>query len=105
MRYIAPNIGDNKAVYKGVRYWIIEFTGKDKIGDFSRDNCEFIMYDKYEQRTLATIVIKNNRYYAKLAWGIDDFTKNFGTIKEVVTGVVDMNDYYARHCFGKNYNS
>ena len=34
MKYIPPEVGDNKVIYKGKRYWIVEFTGKDKIDGF-----------------------------------------------------------------------
>ena len=76
MKYIPPEVGDNKVVYKGKRYWIIEFTGKDKIDGFGRDNCQFIIYDKDYRAILAYIDFKNGEYCAKLAWAIDDFTIN-----------------------------
>ena len=103
MKYIPPEVGDNKVVYKGKRYWIIEFTGKDKIDEFGRDDCQFVMYDKSEKDyrgILAYIDIKNGEYCATLAWGIDDFTRNFDNLKDVVDGVVNMDRYYAKHCFG-----
>jgi hypothetical protein len=100
MRYEEPILGDNKVVYKGKRYWIIEFIGKFKIDEIGIDDCQFIMYDKYNRRILATIDIKDGKYCASLAWGIDHFFRNFDTLKEVAKGVPDMNDYYAKHCFG-----
>jgi hypothetical protein len=100
MKYIPPEIGDNKVIYKGKRYWIIEFTGKDKIDGFGRDDCQFIMYDKDCRGILAYIDIKNGEYCASLAWGIDNYTCNFDNIKEVAKGVIDMDRYYAKHCFG-----
>ena len=100
MKYIPPEAGDNKVIYKGKRYWIVEFTGKDKIDGFSRENCQFIMYDKDYRVILAYIDIKNGEYYATLAWGIDDFTRSYDNIKDVVEGVVDMDKFYAKHCFG-----
>ena len=103
MKYIPPKVGDNKVVYKGKRYWIIEFTGKDKIDDFGRNDCQLIMYDKSDEDhrgILAYIDIKNGEFCATLAWGIDVFTRNFDTLKDVVEGVVNMDKYYAKHCGG-----
>jgi hypothetical protein len=100
MKYIPPDVGDNKVVYKGKRYWIVEFTGKDKINLFGRNNCQFIMYDKYYKGILACIDIKNGEYCATLAWGIDNFTRKFENIEELVKGIIDMDRYYAKHCFG-----
>ena len=98
MKYIPPEVGDNMVVYKGKRYWVIEFTGKDKIEGFGKDDCQFIIYDKDDRGILAYIDIKNGEYCAKLAWAIDEFTRNFDNFKDVVKGVVSMNRYYAKHC-------
>jgi hypothetical protein len=100
MKYIPPEVGDNNVIYKGKRYWIVEFSGKDKIDGFGSENCQFIMYDKDRNGILAYIDMKNGEYFATLAWGIDNFTKSFSNIKDVVQGVVDMDRYYAKHCFG-----
>ncbi len=100
MKYTSPNVGDNKVAYKGKRYWIVEFSGNDKIDGFGRENCQFIMYDKDRNGILAYIDMKDGVYYASLAWGIDDFTRKFDNIKDVVEGVVGMDRYYAEHCFG-----
>lgn len=100
MKYIPPEVGDNKVVYKGKRYWIVEFTGKDKIDGFGREDCQLIMYDKECNGILAYIDFKNGEYFASLAWGIDDYTCSFDTIKYVAKGVVKMDSYYAKHCFG-----
>jgi len=100
MKYISPEVGDNTVVYKGKRYWVVEFTGKEKIDGFGRGDCQFIMYDKYHRLILAYIDIENEKYCATLAWGIDRFEKQFKNIKDVVEGVVDMDKYYAKHCFG-----
>ena len=103
MKYIPPAVGDNKVVYKGKRYWIIEFTSKDKIDEFGREDCQFIMYDKSDKDCcgiLAYIDIKNDEYCATLAWGRDVFTCNFDNIKDVVEGVVSMDRDYAKHCSG-----
>jgi hypothetical protein len=100
MKYIPPKIGDNKVIYKGKRYWIVEFTGKDKIDGFGGDSCQFIMYDKYGNGILAYIDFKNDEFVATLAWGIDDFKRSFKNIKELVKGVIDMDKFYAKHCFG-----
>ena len=98
--YKPPIIGDNKVIYKGKRYWVIEFTGKDSIDWCNRDVCQFVMYDKLYDGILACIKIKDDRYFASLAWGIDDFTRDFENIKKVVEGVIEMDRYYAKHCFG-----
>ena len=100
MKYIPPEIGDNKVIYKGKRYWIIELTGNDKIDGFGRDSCQFIMYDKYGNGILAYIDFKNDEFVATLAWGIDDFKRSFNNIKELVNGVIEMDKFYAKHCFG-----
>lgn len=100
MKYIPPEVGDNKVFYKGKRYWIVQFTGNDKIDGFGRDNCQFIMYDKDCRGILAYIDFKNGEYSATLAWGIDEFTRTFDNIRDVVEGVVSMDKYYAKHCFG-----
>lgn len=100
MKYIPPEVGDNKVAYKGKRYWIVEFTGDCKIDGFGKDDCQFVMYDKERGAILAYIDLENGEYRATLAWGIDDFTRNFDSLKKAVKGVVDMDSYYAKHCFG-----
>lgn len=100
MKYTPPKIGDNKVIYKGKRYWIIEFTGNDKIDGFGKDDCQYVMYDKFCDGILAYINLKNDTYFATLAWGIDDFTREFDTIKNVVQGVIEMDRFYGKHCFG-----
>jgi hypothetical protein len=100
MKYIPPEVGDNKIIYKGKRYWVVEFTGKDKIDGFGRDDCQFVMYDKYGNGILAYIDIKDDEFIATLAWGIDDFKRTFKNIKELVNGVIEMDKFYAKHCFG-----
>ena len=100
MKYIPPNVGDNKVVYKGKRYWIIEFTGKDKIDGLDRDDCQFVMYDKLYQAVFAIVIMKEEKYYASLYWGIDDISEIFDTIKEVAKYVPIMDARYAKHCFG-----
>ena len=100
MKYIPPEVGDNKVIYKGKRYWIVEFTGKDKIDGFGRENCQFIMYDKDSREILAYIDIKNRKYFATLAWGVDEFPRIFDKVKELVESVIEMDRYYAKHYFG-----
>ncbi len=43
--YVRPEIGDNIAIYKGRRYWVIQMTGQDSIEGFSKNDCEYLMYD------------------------------------------------------------
>jgi len=100
MKYIPPDIGDNKVVYKGKRYWIIEFTGVDEIDGLGRDVCQYVMYDKLYQSILACIDIKDKKYYAYLNWGIDDISDSFETLKEVALNMPRMDVAYAKHCFG-----
>jgi hypothetical protein len=99
-KYTPPNVGDNKVVYKGKRYWIIEFTGKDKIDGLGTDDCQFVMYDKFYQAVFAIVVMKEEKYYASLYWGIDDISESFDTIKDVAKYVPIMDANYAKHCFG-----
>ena len=42
--YKPPKVGDNKVVYKGKRYWVIELTGKDEIDGFGSDFCQFVIF-------------------------------------------------------------
>ena len=100
MKYIPPNVGSNKVVYKGKRYWIIEFTSKDKIGNLGRDDCQFVMYDKLYQAVFAIVVMKDEKYYASLYWGIDDVSESYDTIKDVAKYVPIMDAWYLKHCYG-----
>jgi hypothetical protein len=100
MKYIPPNVGDNKVVYKGKRYWIIEFTGKDKIDGLGTDDCQFVMYDKLYQAVFAIIVMKDEKYYASLYYGIDDVSESYDTIKDVAKYVPIMDAWYLKHCYG-----
>lgn len=100
MKYISPNVGDNKVVYKGKRYWIIEFTGKDKIDNLDRDVCQFVMYDKLYHGVFAMINMKGEKYYASLCWGIDDVSASYDTIKDVAKWVPIMDAWYLKHCYG-----
>ena len=69
-------------------------------GHDAPEYAQFIMYDKDRNGILAYIDMKNGEYFATLAWGIDDFTRSFSNLKDVIQGVVDMDRYYAKHCFG-----
>lgn len=100
MKYLPPNVGDNKVVYKGKRYWIIEFTSKDKIDKLGRDDCQFVMYDKLFQAVFAIVVMKEEKYYASLYWGIDDVSESYDTIKDVAKYVPIMDAWYLKHCYG-----
>ena len=64
MKYKQPTVGDNKVVYKGKRYWVIELSGKQEIEGFGSDFCQYIMYDKLYEGILATIKKndKGNQY-------------------------------------------
>lgn len=44
-RYIRPEVGDNNIVYKGRRYWVIQMTGQDSIEGFSKNDCDYLIYD------------------------------------------------------------
>ena len=100
MKYIPPNVGDNKVVYKGKRYWIVEFTSNDKIDDLGRDDCQFVMYDKLYQAVFAIVVMKDEKYYASLYYGIDDVSESYDTIKDVAKYVPIMDAWYLKHCYG-----
>ena len=50
--------------------------------------------------TTAIVIMKEEKYYASLYWGIDDISESFDTIKEVAKYVPIMDARYAKHCFG-----
>ncbi len=54
-KYIRPNFGDNDVIYKGRRFWVIEMTGIDDVDGFTKNDCQFLMFDGVYGATVALI--------------------------------------------------
>ena len=98
--YKPPKVGDNKVIYKGKRYWVIELTGKDQVDGFGPDFCQFVMYDKLYQATLATITTnKNGTFRASLMSHIELWYDN-DTMDELIQTTPYYADAYYKACGG-----
>ena len=98
MLYTYPNIGDNKAVYKGKRYWIIELIGKDAIDSFDREFCDVIMYDKLYGATLATIKKNADGTYTVSLMSHVELTYKLDDLQDVAQNVPLYADAYYKAC-------
>ena len=98
MLYTYPDIGDNKVVYKGKRYWIIELVGKDEIDGFGRDFCDLLMYDKLYGAILATIKKNVNGKYTVSLMSHVELTYELNDLKEAAQVVPSYADAYYKAC-------
>ena len=100
--YKPPAVGDNKVVYKGKRYWVIELTGKDEIDGFGSDFCQFVMYDKFYEAILATITKKSDgKYRASLMSHVELWYDN-DSMDELIRSTPHYYDAYYKACNGQN---
>jgi len=98
MLYTYPVIGDNKAVYKGKRYWIIELVGNDEIDGFGRDFCDLLMYDKLYGAILATIKKNANGKYTASLMSHVELTYELDDLQGVAKNVPLYADAYYKAC-------
>jgi hypothetical protein len=98
MTYKYPIIGDNKVVYKGKRYWVIEFTGKQGIEGFDKAFCQFIMYDKLEGAIIATVKIQCGIFKASLVSHVE-LTYSFKDLKSLTQNVPSLFNQYCNYCY------
>ena len=88
-------MGDNKVVYKGKRYWIIELTGKSFLDGFGSDFCQYIMYDKLYGGIIATISRTDEGTFRASLMSHVELTYDFSQMSELIKSVpVHANEYY-----------
>ncbi len=100
MKYKQPTVGDNKVVYKGKRYWIIELSGKDEIEGFGSDFCQYLMYDKLYEGILATIVRDDKGTLTASLMSHVELSYDFQDMKELIRSVPLHADAYYKACGG-----
>jgi hypothetical protein len=100
MKYKEPNIGDNKVVYKGKRYWVIELSGKIEIEGFGSDFCDYVMYDKLYEAILATIKRNEDGTLNASLMSHVELCYEFKEMKELTQLVPVYADAYYKACGG-----
>ena len=100
MKYKKPTVGDNKVVYKGKRYWIIELSGKQEIEGFGSDFCQYIMYDKLYEGILATIKKNDKGILRASLMSHVELSYEFNDMKELIQLVPVHADAYYKACGG-----
>jgi hypothetical protein len=98
--YKPPIVVDNKVIYKGKRYWIIELTGKDEINGFGSDFCQFIMYDKLYEAILATITKKTDGKWRASLMSHVELWYDFDHMDELIHSTPAYFESYAKACYG-----
>jgi hypothetical protein len=100
MSYTYPNIGDNKVIYKGKRYWIIDLIGKDTVDGFGRDFCEMLFYDKLYGAVIATINRNENGKFTASLISHVELTYELNDLTELAQLVPVYADAYSKYCGG-----
>jgi len=100
MRYRAPTVGDNNVVYKGKRYWVIEFSGKKEIDGFGRDFCQYIMYDKLYEGIIATISKSEGGTLRASLMSHVELSYAFAEMKDLIREIPIRADAYYKACGG-----
>ena len=100
MKYKQPTVGDNKVVYKGKRYWVIELSGKQEIEGFGSDFCQYIMYDKLYEGILATIKKNDKGILRASLMSHVELSYDFNDMKELIQLVPAHADAYYKACGG-----
>lgn len=78
--YVIPELGDNKIVYKGRRFWIVELCGNENFEFMAKDEWDYVLYDKLVGCLIATIKrIENDRFKVFLN-GYDAVTYEFDSL-------------------------
>lgn len=98
MRYKKPDLKDNKAVYKGKRYWVVELSGKEEVDGFGADFCDYIMYDKLFEATLATIKKEPNGKLVASLMSHVDLSYEFDDMRDLIVSVPAYADAYYKDC-------
>lgn len=79
--YIIPILGDNKIAYKGRRFWIVELTGQDDFEFISKDEFDYVLYDKLVGCLIATIKRLDGEKVKVFLNGYDAVTYEFDSLK------------------------
>lgn len=79
--YIIPVLGDNKIVYKGRRFWIVELSGDDDFELMSKEECDYVIYDKLVGCLIATIRRLDGERVKAFLNGYDAVTYEFDSLK------------------------
>lgn len=79
--YYIPVVGDNKIVYKGRRYWIVELRGEDDFELMSKDEWDYVLFDKLVGVLIATIKKLDGARVKVFLNGYDAVTYEFDSLK------------------------
>jgi hypothetical protein len=44
-RYLRPDLTNGTAVYKGLRYWVVQLSAKGPTEGFSKDDADYLVWD------------------------------------------------------------
>lgn len=100
MTYKKPEVGDNKVIYKGKRYWLIEFIGNDEIGYLGKNDCQYLLFDKLYDAPHTTVKFENGVFKASLAFSHVDITYEFDSLEKVIKVMPLVADDYTKTCCG-----
>lgn len=79
--YYIPVLGDNKIVYKGRRFWIVELSGNDNFEIMNKEDCDYVLYDKLVGCLIATINKLDGERVRVFLNGYDVITYEFDSLK------------------------
>lgn len=78
--YYIPVVGDNKIVYKGRRFWIVELSGEDDFEFMSKDEWDYVLFDKMVGCLIATIKKLDDERVKVFLNGYDAVTYEFESL-------------------------
>jgi len=80
--YFIPELEeDNKIVYKGKRFWIVELCGHEDFEFMSKENWDYILYDKLVGCLIATIQKLEGQRMKVFFNGYNAVTYEFDSLK------------------------
>ncbi len=92
--YIRPKIGDNIAIYKGRRYWVIQMTGHDSIECFSQNDCDYLMYDGLFGAIMALIDKQENGKFKGTFMSHVELSYEFNSMEDAIKKLPIYADQY-----------
>ena len=79
--YVIPELADNKIVYKGKRFWIVELCGNEDFEFMSKEDWDYVLFDKLVGCLIATINKLEDGRVKVFLNGYDVVTYEFDSLK------------------------
>lgn len=95
--YIRPQVADNKVVYKGKRYWLVELTGKESIDGLDSSDGDYLMYDGLYGATLAVIKkLESGKLWGSLMSHVE-LGYEFDDLPSAIKSLPKLYDWYCKN--------